>query len=76
MNVVLRGLQEAGLLDPPATVETGRARPTSLTDEGLRRLNAAQGDVYSIEARMIEAIPDERLAGLLEDLDRIGHALS
>ncbi|MFD5141952.1 MarR family winged helix-turn-helix transcriptional regulator [Streptomyces sp. NPDC058401] len=76
MNVVLRGLQDAGLLTRPATVETGRARPADLTDEGRRRLNAAQGVVYPIEARMIEAIPQERLAGLLEDLDRIARGLT
>ncbi|GAA1365719.1 MarR family transcriptional regulator [Streptomyces beijiangensis] len=76
MNVVLRGLQDAKLLTRPATVETGRARPTSLTDEGRRRLNAAQGAVYAIEARMIEAIPDDRLTALLEDLDRIVRSLT
>ncbi|MBB4928387.1 MarR family winged helix-turn-helix transcriptional regulator [Kitasatospora kifunensis] len=76
MNVLLRGLQEAGLLTRPASVETGRARPTTLTDEGRRRLNAAQGVVYAIEARMIQAIPDERLTELLEDLDRIVRALT
>ncbi|GAB2745533.1 hypothetical protein GCM10010442_76570 [Kitasatospora kifunensis] len=52
------------------------ARPTTLTDEGRRRLNAAQGVVYAIEARMIQAIPDERLTELLEDLDRIVRALT
>ncbi|WP_274911081.1 MarR family winged helix-turn-helix transcriptional regulator [Streptomyces sp. WZ-12] len=76
MNVVLRGLQEAELIDRPASVETGRARPTTLTGEGRRRLSAAQGAVYAIEARMIETVPGERLTGLLEDLDRIARALT
>ncbi|MGW7086811.1 MarR family winged helix-turn-helix transcriptional regulator [Streptomyces sp. NPDC054871] len=76
MNVVLRGLQDAGLLTRPVTVESGRARPASLTGEGRDRLTAAQGAVYAIEARMIEAIPDERLTALLEDFDRLARALS
>ncbi|MHA6765581.1 MarR family winged helix-turn-helix transcriptional regulator [Streptacidiphilus sp. PAMC 29251] len=76
MNVVLRGLQGEGLLARPATAVTGRARPTTLTDEGLRRLNAAQKAVYAVEARMIEAIPADRLSALLEDFDRIAQALT
>ncbi|WP_399881830.1 MarR family winged helix-turn-helix transcriptional regulator [Streptomyces sp. BBFR51] len=76
MNVVLRGLQNEGLLTRPASVDTGRARPASLTDEGRRRLNAAQGDVYAVEARMIRAIPADRLAHLLEDFDRMAQALA
>jgi DNA-binding MarR family transcriptional regulator len=76
MNVVLRGLQDGGLLTRPATVATGRARPAALTDEGRRRLKAAQEAVYAVEARMIHAIPEERLTALLDDLDRIGRALT
>ncbi|MFJ7018954.1 MarR family winged helix-turn-helix transcriptional regulator [Streptomyces sp. NPDC101117] len=76
MNVVLRGLQDQGLLTRPATVETGRARPASLTDEGMRRLTAAQKAVYAIETRMVHALPDDRLTALLEDLDRIAQSLA
>lgn len=75
MNVVLRGLQEDELLARPDTVGHGRARPVTLTDEGRRRLHAAQASVYAIEARMVRAVPEERLAGLLEDLDRVARAL-
>ncbi|WP_037568490.1 MarR family winged helix-turn-helix transcriptional regulator [Phaeacidiphilus oryzae] len=75
MNVVLRTLQDDGLLTRPDTVATGRARPATLTDEGRRRLHAAQADVYAIEARMIQAIPDHRLTALLEDFDHMTQAL-
>ncbi|MEU1803554.1 MarR family transcriptional regulator [Streptomyces sp. NPDC019937] len=75
MNVVLRGLQEDGLLARPDTVGHGRARPVTLTEAGWRRLHAAQASVYAIEARMVRAVPAERLAGLLEDLDRVARAL-
>jgi DNA-binding MarR family transcriptional regulator len=75
MNVVLRGLQDAGLTARPAAVDHGRARPTRLTAEGQRRLRASQAAVYAIEARMIEAVPGRRLTALLEDLDRLAEAL-
>lgn len=76
MNVVLRGLQDTGLLTRPSTVDHGRARPATLTDEGRRRLHAARVAVYAIEARMISTIPADRLPGLLEDLDRMTRALT
>ncbi|MCP2260994.1 DNA-binding transcriptional regulator, MarR family [Streptoalloteichus tenebrarius] len=75
VNVVLRGLQDAGLVTRPDAVEHGRARPIHLTDEGLRRLRAVQSRVYALEARMIRDIPARRLRALLEDLDRMADAL-
>lgn len=75
MNVVLRGLQEGGLLTRPHTAETGRARPATLTEEGLRRLRTAQDDVYAIEARMIRDLSADRRTAILEDLDRMTRAL-
>ncbi|MEV5982158.1 MarR family transcriptional regulator [Streptomyces sp. NPDC052114] len=74
-NVVLRGLQEAGLITRPATADHGRARPARLTDEGHKRLAAVQAAVYAIEERMVEAIPPRRVEALLTDLDRIAEAL-
>ncbi|MFI1496580.1 MarR family winged helix-turn-helix transcriptional regulator [Streptomyces platensis] len=74
-NVVLRGLQEAGLIVRPATADHGRARPAHLTEEGNARLTAVQAAVYAIEQRMAEAIPPQRLAELLADLDRMAAAL-
>ncbi len=74
-NVVLRGLQEAGLITRPATADHGRARPARLTETGHARLAAVQASVYAIEQRMVEAIPPQRVAALLGDLDRIAAAL-
>ncbi|KOG90231.1 MarR family winged helix-turn-helix transcriptional regulator [Streptomyces varsoviensis] len=76
MNVVLRGLQDEGLVTRPSTVDRGRARPATLTDEGRRRLDAAQVAVYAVETRMVRALPDGRLAALLADFDRIAEALT
>jgi len=75
MNVVLRGLQEAGLISRPSTTDHGRALPAHLTAEGRGRLNAAQGVVYDIERQMINAVPQRRLAALLVDLDHMAAAL-
>ncbi|WP_407555340.1 MarR family transcriptional regulator [Streptomyces sp. Pv4-95] len=74
-NVVLRGLQDAGLLTRPATADHGRARPARLTEEGHARLAAVQAAVYAVEQRMVEAIPPQRVAALLADLDHIAAAL-
>ncbi|WP_055699136.1 MULTISPECIES: MarR family winged helix-turn-helix transcriptional regulator [Streptomyces] len=74
-NVVLRGLQEAGLITRPAAADHGRARPARLTDEGRRRLAAVQAAVYAIEQRMVEAMPPERVSALLADLRRISEVL-
>ncbi|MGF1338662.1 MarR family winged helix-turn-helix transcriptional regulator [Streptomyces flavovirens] len=75
MNVVLRGLQDDGLIARPATADHGRARPAHLTPEGQRRLDAARSAVYAVEARMIAAVPSARLPALLADLERMAEAL-
>ncbi|MFF2811548.1 MarR family winged helix-turn-helix transcriptional regulator [Streptomyces sp. NPDC058000] len=74
-NVVLRGLQEAGLITRPATADHGRARPAHLTEEGHARLATVQAAVYAIEQRMAQAIPPQHMTVLLTDLDRIAAAL-
>ncbi|MDP9869204.1 MULTISPECIES: MarR family winged helix-turn-helix transcriptional regulator [Streptosporangium] len=74
-SVVLRGLQEGGLVTRPAAADHGRALPVHLTEEGKRRLTAARAVVYAVEQRMIGAIPDRRLDALLADLDRMADAL-
>ncbi|WP_189214557.1 MULTISPECIES: MarR family winged helix-turn-helix transcriptional regulator [Streptomyces] len=74
-NVVLRGLEDAGLVTRAATTDHGRALPVHLTVVGQQRLHAARGAVYAIEERMIEALPARRLAALLTDLDAMAEAL-
>jgi DNA-binding MarR family transcriptional regulator len=75
MNVVLRGLQEAGLISRPATTDHGRALPAHLTAEGHSRLDAARSAVYAIERQMVEAVPQRHIAALLTDLDHMASAL-
>ncbi|MEU1145245.1 MarR family winged helix-turn-helix transcriptional regulator [Streptomyces sp. NPDC005863] len=74
-NVVLRGLQEAGLIDRPATADQGRALPAHLTDEGRSRLAAVQAAVYAVEQRMVAGMEPRRITSLLADLDHIASAL-
>ncbi|WP_399084918.1 MarR family winged helix-turn-helix transcriptional regulator [Streptomyces sp. BBFR2] len=74
-NVVLRGLQESGLITRPAAADHGRARPARLTEEGRARLAEVQTAVRAVERRMADAVPPRRAAALLTDLDRIAAAL-
>ncbi|MEU6114133.1 MarR family transcriptional regulator [Streptomyces sp. NPDC047117] len=74
-NVVLRGLQDAGLIARPDTADHGRARPARLTEAGRTRLAAVQTAVYAVEQRMVDAIPQDRMTALLTDLDHIAAAL-
>ncbi|GGP59724.1 MarR family winged helix-turn-helix transcriptional regulator [Saccharothrix coeruleofusca] len=74
MNTVLRGLQDSGLITRPAAADHGRALPAHLTEQGRRRLDAARSAVYAVDQRMTDAVPPERLADLLADLDRMAAA--
>ncbi|MFG2682073.1 MarR family winged helix-turn-helix transcriptional regulator [Streptomyces sp. NPDC048392] len=74
-NVVLRGLEDAGLVTRPTSAEHGRALPVHLTPAGRDRLHAARSAVYTIEERMITHVPADRLTALLTDLDAMADAL-
>lgn len=73
-NVVLRGLQDGGLVSRPAVTDHGRALPAHLTDEGQRRLAAARADVYAIDSRLTDAVPADLLDDLLLVLDGMTEA--
>jgi DNA-binding MarR family transcriptional regulator len=75
MNVVLRGLQDAGLITRAATTDHGRALPAHLTEAGHHRLAMARTAVYAIDQRMTDAVPPKRLTALLADLDRMAETL-
>jgi DNA-binding MarR family transcriptional regulator len=68
MNLVLRGLQDRGLVTRPEIAPQGRALPTKLTAEGRERLNAANAVARSVEKRMLTAVPEKRRAGFRADL--------
>lgn len=56
MNNVLRGLQERGVVQRPATVTSGRALPAQLTSDGAALLKRAEAAVHTAD--------DEALARL------------
>lgn len=68
MNVVLRGLEERGLVTRPATAPHGRELPTALTDAGRRQLQAASMAVRAVEKTMCAGLPPARQRELLESL--------
>jgi DNA-binding MarR family transcriptional regulator len=75
MNVVLRGLQDSGLVTRPPRAPRGRALPARLTAAGQRKLGATRSAVIAIEQNMTAALPPQRAAMFLADLGRMAHAL-
>jgi DNA-binding MarR family transcriptional regulator len=76
MNLVLRGLQDRGLVARPATAVRGRALPTRLTDAGRERLHAASTAVRAVEVRMLTALTPPAQQRLLRDLSACAAALA
>lgn len=55
-HVVLRGLQERGLVTRPATVSAGRSLPAELTRDGRRLLSQIDAGVRGAETRVLAAL--------------------
>lgn len=53
MNMVLRGLEEKGLVARPANVSSGRSLPASLTREGEEVLDKTDSGVREAERRVL-----------------------
>lgn len=68
MNLVVRRLQERGLLTRPDQALHGRALPTELTDDGRAILAKASVDVRSVEKRLFSPLSEEQQSRLREDL--------
>ena len=61
MNAVLRGLQEAGVVERPASVASGRALPAHLTTDGKALLKRAEAAVRTADDRVLAGLtPDQR----------------
>ncbi|WP_219414792.1 MarR family winged helix-turn-helix transcriptional regulator [Pseudonocardia nigra] len=75
MNVVLRGLQDDGLVHRADTADHGRARPATLTSAGRARLTSGRHAVLAVEARMLAGFDADRAEALLTDLDAMAAAL-
>ena len=68
MNLVLRGLQDRGLVTRPEIAPKGRALPTQLTAEGRECLNAANAVARIVEKRMLSAVPEKHRTRFRGDL--------
>ncbi len=71
MNMVLRGLQDRGLVTRPASVPSGRSRPAELTREGRTLLTRTDAGVRDAERRVLDGVSerDQReLRRILADL--------
>jgi DNA-binding MarR family transcriptional regulator len=75
MNLVLKGLEERGLLTRPSVPGHGKALPTELTPEGRERLLAASRAVSVVEDRMLAALTPSAQRRLCGDLTAIVTAL-
>jgi len=76
MNLVLRGLQDCGLVQRPSTVERGRVRPTCLTSAGEDLLQQAGVAVAKVEERTARGLDEGQRRALLTVLSRCAANLS
>jgi DNA-binding MarR family transcriptional regulator len=68
MNVVLRGLEERGLVTRPETAPHGRELPTALTEAGREHLRAASAAVRDVQKTMCAGLTPAQQQALLENL--------
>ena len=68
MNLVLRRLQERGLLTRPNQAPYGRALPSELTQDGLDILRQASIAVRAVEKQLFAPLAPEQQRRLREDL--------
>ncbi|WP_329059625.1 MarR family winged helix-turn-helix transcriptional regulator [Amycolatopsis sp. NBC_01480] len=76
MNLVLRGLQDRGLVARPASTPHGRALPSRLTPPGREQLRAASTLVKSVEQRMLTPLSTAAQDRLRRDLTVCADALA
>lgn len=76
MNLVLRGLQERGLVTRPEAAPAGRTLPTELTEAGQALLGAAAIEVEQVEKRMVSALSRRQRRDLRDYLVACAAALS
>lgn len=60
MHAVIQGLEEAQLIDRPAAVDFGRARPAQLTRRGAALLTRAETAVCAAEQRFLSRLSPRR----------------
>jgi len=59
MNMVLRGLEDRGLVSRPASVSSGRSLPAQLTRDGEELLKRTDDGVQAAERRLMANLTDK-----------------
>jgi DNA-binding MarR family transcriptional regulator len=72
MNTVLRGLQDTGVVDRPASVASGRALPARLTSDGRALLKRAEAAVRSADDQVLASLTPEQRRDFKRLVDAIG----
>jgi DNA-binding MarR family transcriptional regulator len=72
MNMVLRGLEERGLVTRPASVASGRSLPAQLTREGADLLKRTDAGVRAAENRLMVNMTDEERDQFKRTLGALG----
>jgi DNA-binding MarR family transcriptional regulator len=72
MNMVVRGLQDRGLVARPATVSAGRSLPAELTRDGLETLAQTDDGVRAAERRVLAPLSPEQRADFKKLLAALG----
>lgn len=72
MNMVLRGLEERGLVTRPASVASGRSLPAALTREGKALLERTDAGVKAAERRLMASLSDSQCQEFKQMLTSIG----
>ncbi len=72
MNIVVRGLQDRGLVSRPASVAAGRALPAELTREGMALLARTDEGIRTAEHRVLAPLDERDRAELRRILAQFG----
>ena len=72
MNMVLRGLEERGLVARPASVSSGRSLPATLTRAGQELLDKTDAGVRAAEDRLMAKLSKRQREDFVQILQSIG----
>ena len=72
MNMVLRALEERGLVTRPTSVSSGRSLPAQLTREGKELLEKTDAGVRAAEDRLMANLTDDQRREFTQILGSLG----
>jgi DNA-binding MarR family transcriptional regulator len=72
MNMVLRGLQDRGLVSRPASVPSGRSLPAQLTRDGEELLKRTDAGVRAAERKLMANLTDDERDQFKRTLGALG----